>query len=146
MQLSAYIRKMQKCEWAFNYLLTTYDDDKEVVFSRSLIQLSEKLRLMTLVSNVPKGCDLSIPYFSYDTKSNWIGKISVGMTHSSKSLDLLCPVWPEKNCQISIKVAQKLFPQKNEWCWHLYKNCLRMEGYLGTLIVAKGFENLTEVQ
>ena len=36
------------------------------------------------------------------------------------------PVWPDKNRQMSIKVAQKWFHKKNEWFWHLYKNCLRM--------------------
>ena len=43
--------------------------------------------------------------------------------------DYLSPVWivwPEKNRQISINVAQKWFHKKNEWLWHIYKNCLRM--------------------
>ena len=35
-------------------------------------------------------------------------------------------VWPEKNCQMSIKVAQKRFHYKNNRFWYLYKNCLRM--------------------
>ena len=35
-------------------------------------------------------------------------------------------VWPEKNCQMSIKVAQKWFHQENDTFWHLHKNCLRM--------------------
>ena len=34
------------------------------------------------------------------------------------------PVWPEKNRQMSIKVAQKWFHEKNDKFWHLYKNCL----------------------
>ena len=36
------------------------------------------------------------------------------------------PVWPEKNRQMSIKVAQKWFHKKNDRFWNLYKNCLRM--------------------
>ena len=35
------------------------------------------------------------------------------------------PVWPDKNLQMSIKVAQKWFHSKNGWFWYLYKNCLR---------------------
>ena len=31
-----------------------------------------------------------------------------------------------KNCQMSIKVAQKRFHLKNDRFWHLYKNCSRM--------------------
>ena len=38
---------------------------------------------------------------------------------------LLWPVWPVKSCQMSIKVAQKLFHWKNERFWFLYKNCLK---------------------
>ena len=34
--------------------------------------------------------------------------------------------WPDKNCLMSIKVAQKWFRKKNEWFLHLYKNCLKM--------------------
>ena len=36
------------------------------------------------------------------------------------------PVWPDKNRQMSVKVAQKWFHWKNDRFWHLYKNCLRM--------------------
>ena len=36
------------------------------------------------------------------------------------------PVWPEKNRQMSIKLAQKWFHYKNDRFWHLYKNCQRM--------------------
>ena len=32
------------------------------------------------------------------------------------------PVWPDKNRQISIKIARKWFHSKNEWFCHLYKN------------------------
>jgi len=49
-------------------------------------------------------------------------------------------VWPEKNRQMSIKVAQKwkiLTPRQK-----LPKNV----GDLGKLIVAKGFKKLTKVQ
>ena len=56
------------------------------------------------------------------------------------------PGWRAKNRQISIKVAIKWFHKKNEWCWHLYKNCLKMEGDLGKLIVAKGLEKLPKVE
>ena len=38
----------------------------------------------------------------------------------------LTSVWPEKNRLKSIKVVQKWFHCKNEWFWHLYKNCLTM--------------------
>ena len=51
-----------------------------------------------------------------------------------------------EGCQMSIKVAQKWFHEKNEWCWHQYTNCLRMEGDLGKLIVAEGFKKLPKVQ
>ena len=44
---------------------------------------------------------------------------------------------PEKNNQMSLKVAQKWFHKKNEWLWHIYKNCLRD---LDKLIVSKGFK------
>ena len=43
--------------------------------------------------------------------------------------DYLSPVWivwPEKNRQISINVAQKWFHKKNEWLWHIYKNLDRL--------------------
>ena len=36
------------------------------------------------------------------------------------------PVWPDKNRQMSIKVAQKWFHQKMIDDRHLYKKCLRM--------------------
>ena len=39
----------------------------------------------------------------------------------------------QKNCQMSIKVAQ------NDRFWHLYKNCPKSVGNLGKLIVSKGF-------
>ena len=35
------------------------------------------------------------------------------------------PVWPDKNRQMSVKLAQKWFNYKNDRFWHLYKNCLR---------------------
>ena len=35
-------------------------------------------------------------------------------------------VWPDKIRQMSIKVAQRWIHWKNEWFWHLYKNCLTM--------------------
>ena len=47
-------------------------------------------------------------------------KTRAALVHASAS------VWPEKNCQISIKVAQKWFHLKNDRFWHHYKNCLRM--------------------
>ena len=36
------------------------------------------------------------------------------------------PVWPEKNRQMSIIVAQKWFHKKNDRFWLLFKNCQRM--------------------
>ena len=36
-------------------------------------------------------------------------------------------VWPEKNRQMSIKVAQKWFHYKNDRFWHLSKNCVTMQ-------------------
>ena len=30
-------------------------------------------------------------------------------------------VWPDKNRQMSVKVAQKWFHMENEWLWHLSK-------------------------
>ena len=33
-------------------------------------------------------------------------------------------VWPEKNRQMPIKVAQELFHLKNDGFWQLHKNCL----------------------
>ena len=38
----------------------------------------------------------------------------------------LLAVWPEKIRQMSVKVAQKWFHQKNDTFWHLYKNGIRM--------------------
>ena len=38
----------------------------------------------------------------------------------------LLPVWPEKNHQMFIKVAQKWFHYKNDRFWHLYNKCLKM--------------------
>ena len=35
-------------------------------------------------------------------------------------------VWPEKNRQMSIKVAQKRFQYKDDRFWHICKKCLRM--------------------
>ena len=35
-------------------------------------------------------------------------------------------VWPDKNRQMSIKVAQNDFTSKSNRFWHLYENCLRM--------------------
>ena len=35
-------------------------------------------------------------------------------------------VWPEKNCRMSIKVAQNWFHQKNDRFWHFYKKFLRI--------------------
>ena len=51
-----------------------------------------------------------------------------------------------KNRQMSIKVAQKLFHQKKERFWQLYKNCLKMWAILGKIIDAKGFKKLLKVQ
>ena len=51
-----------------------------------------------------------------------VGGSDLNYSSNSKSL----PVWPEKNRQMSKKVAQKWFHKKNEWLWHIYKNCLRM--------------------
>ena len=59
---------------------------------------------------------------------------------------MLRAVRPEKNRQMSIKVAQKWFLEKNDRFWHLYKNCLRMWVNLGKLIVAKGLKNLPKVK
>ena len=38
----------------------------------------------------------------------------------------LWTVWLDNNRQMSIKVAQKWLHYKNEWFWHIYKNCLEM--------------------
>ena len=46
-------------------------------------------------------------------------------------------VWPEKNRQMSIKVAQK---------WFHYKKLLKNVEDLGKLVFAKGFKKLPEVQ
>ena len=59
---------------------------------------------------------------------------------------LTTAVWPDKNRQMSIKVAQKWFHKKNEWLRHLYKNCLTIRVDLGKIIAAKGFKNLPKVQ
>ena len=36
------------------------------------------------------------------------------------------PVWPEKNCQMSVKVAKNDFTRYMIDFWHLHKNCLRL--------------------
>ena len=52
----------------------------------------------------------------------------------------------QKNCQMSVNVAQKWFHHKNERFWHFYKKIPKTVGDLGNLIVAKGFEKLSKVQ
>ena len=52
---------------------------------------------------------------------------------------------PEKNCQMSIKVAQKWINYKNDRFWHPYK-MPRIVWDLGKLIDAKGFKNLPNLQ
>ena len=47
-------------------------------------------------------------------------------TGKAKRNRAMASVWPDKNCQMSIKVAQIWFHKKNEWFWYLYKNYLRM--------------------
>ena len=54
-------------------------------------------------------------------------------------------VWPEKNRQMSIKVAQKWFHKKKNFLTPLQK-LPKNVGDLGGLIVAKGFKNLPKVQ
>ena len=48
-------------------------------------------------------------------------------------------MWSDKNRQMSIKVAQKWFHQKNEWLPNIL-------GDLGKIIVVTGFEWLPKVQ
>ena len=62
------------------------------------------------------------------------------------NLWLMQSVWPEKNRQISIKVAQKFFHYKNECFWLIYKNCLTMRAIWGKIIVAVGFVYLPKKQ
>ena len=45
------------------------------------------------------------------------------------------PVWPEKNCRMSIKVAQ------NDRFWNLYKNCLRMWEIWANLLLPKALKS-----
>ena len=66
--------------------------------------------------------------------------------HVCTVVRLLQPVWPDKSRQISVKVAQKWFHYKKGRFWHHYKNCLRMLGDLGKIIVAKGFKKLPKIQ
>ena len=54
------------------------------------------------------------------------GLTILGLMGGARTDRLLLAVWPVKKCQISIKVAQKLFPLQNWRFRHLYKNCLRM--------------------
>ena len=46
----------------------------------------------------------------------------------------------KKNCQMSVKVAQKWFHLKNEIFWHLYKNCLRIWEIWTNELLHKGLE------
>ena len=45
-----------------------------------------------------------------------------------------------KKCQMSIKVAQKWFQQKNARFWHLYKKCLRMLEIWAYLLLPKALK------
>ena len=47
------------------------------------------------------------------------------------------PVWPEKNCQMSIKVAQKWFHLINDRFWDFFKNCVRMSNIWPNLLLPK---------
>ena len=52
------------------------------------------------------------------------------------------PVWPEKNRQMSIQVTRKWFHKKNNRFWHLgIQKLPKNVGYLGNIIVAKGFQS-----
>ena len=51
--------------------------------------------------------------------------ISTYMQRPGPQVCALVTVWPEKNCQMSINVAQKWSHLKDDWFWQLYKNCLR---------------------
>ena len=58
-----------------------------------------------------------------------------------------CPtVWPEKNRQMSIKVAQILIPLENDRFLTPLQKLPKNVGDLGKLIVAKGFKKLPKVQ
>ena len=56
---------------------------------------------------------------------------------------LMLPVWPEKNRQMSIEVAQKWFHKKKDRFWHPYK---KLPNNVGKLIVTKGLKKLPKVQ
>ena len=70
---------------------------------------------------------------------SYLEHIQAAMEHFSRKR---WTVWPDKNRQISIEVAQIWFHYKNEWFWHLYENA----GDLGKIIVATCFEWLPKVQ
>ena len=46
-----------------------------------------------------------------------------------------------KNCQMSIKVAQKWFHKENNRFWHLYKNCLKMREIWANQLLPKAIKS-----
>ena len=65
-------------------------------------------------------CSLSSPRPHFD-------KILVNLFLSLCNLAIIVVQCDQKKiAQISIKAGQKWFHKKNEWLWHIYKNCLRM--------------------
>ena len=51
------------------------------------------------------------------------------------------PVWPVKSCQMSIKIAQKLFHKKTLKTFSPFQNLQKNVGNLGKIIVATCFES-----
>ena len=50
-------------------------------------------------------------------------------------------VWPEKNRQMSLKVAQKWFHYKKDRLWHLCKNCFWMLEIWANLLLPKALKS-----
>ena len=80
-----------------------------------------------------------VSHFIFGAKIHPAGKIG-GKKVEAKQCD------QKKNCQMSVKVVQKWFHQKNDRFWHLYKKMPKNVRDLGKSIIAKGFKNLPKVQ
>ena len=61
----------------------------------------------------------------YTLDNSWIAELHIQQL----------PVWPNKNRQMSIKVAQKWFHQKNDNFYTFTKNCQRMWEILANLLL-----------
>ena len=88
-------------------------------------KVEDKTSKFELLLSVP--CpDLNPVTFASDTSFLSSATSSFKETPWTKKVWWWLSEWPEKNRQMSIKVAQNWFHYKNDRFWHLYNNSLRM--------------------